>query len=172
MNKHNADSGGEEMSLDIIIQNRTEQKELRMNKGYILRKTDIIEKEWIILENPDNIVFNYIFNSQEYNNPTNTIGNRELEIFIVDVLQEKVIDIINTHDDLDYFWSQLDDTEIETRIGAALRTHSYQIENDDNPCNHYQLVAIASGTYFSYSIVSPSLKNVRFLESEPWKYFK
>ena len=34
------------MSVDIMIQNRTEQKELRMNEGYILRKSDVVEKDW------------------------------------------------------------------------------------------------------------------------------
>jgi hypothetical protein len=125
-----------------------------------------------ILENPDNIVFDYIFNSQNYQKPTNAIGNQELEIFIVDVQQEKIIDIINTHDDLNYFWSQLEDDEKESSLRTALRAHSYEINNDANPCDHYQLVAIASGTFYSYSLVSPILENVRFLESEPWKYFK
>jgi hypothetical protein len=125
----------------------------------------------MILENPDNIVFEYVCHNPQYKKPLNSVGNQELEIFIVDIVQEKIINIINTHDDLNYFWDQLEDSVIENKIKNALSSYSYQIEN----CNinhHYQLVAIASGIYYSYPIKSPSIENVRFLESEPWKYFK
>ncbi len=126
----------------------------------------------MILENPDNVVFEYVCHSSEYQKPLNAIGNQELEIFIVDILQEKIIDIINTHDDLNYFWDQLEDAEIESKIKDALSSYSYQIENHFNMGDCHQLIAIASGSFYSYPIKSPIIENVRFLESEPWKYFK
>ena len=138
----------------------------------------MIRKNNRILENPCNLVYEYIFHNPLYKPNINNFGFECVDIYIANVAKSKIIDIVHTGISKSYHLYLRGERNVDekTIFKKFLEPKNYHLVCDEGQkvARYYEWYAIPGGIdYLPYALESHILSGIDgFTENRPFDYFK